>query len=406
MITLENKTLKLTIDEKGGQWTSLLDKMSQKEHLFQGNPDSWNRQAPLLFPIIGALKDDKYIYHGELYELGQHGFLRDLDLTIVSQSKKEVVLEATHTDETLKVYPFEFRLLITYKLGKNKVKTKVEITNCGQQTMYYNFGGHPGFIIDTSQENSLKVKGKKEIGQFKLDGKFVNDYEVIDQRSFNLSDIDLEATLVLDGVKEAIVETPTHDISLKMKPTRYMGFWAPRLAHSQEMEQVVCLEPWWGISDCVDHNQHLKDKKGILRLEPNQSQTLEFTIKITSKRQVPQAIGPYSISRETKDLIYLSGQLPLNPLTNQIETFDIASQTRQVLINVKEIINRHGYQLSDIIKTTVFLKNMDDFNLMNEVYGEFFQEPYPARSAIEVARLPKNALVEIEVIVEKEWRKK
>ena len=169
-------------------------------------------------------------------------------------------------------------------------------------------------------------------------------------------------------------------------------------------ENYICIEPWWGIGDCVESNQLLKDKKGILKLSPNESKTFEFSLKIDKvipPLDVPKAIGPYSISREVDNLIYSSGQLPLNPTSNEIESWDIKDQTRQVLTNVKAVLEQHQCGLEDIIKTTVFLKNMDDFTSMNEVYGEFFNEPYPARSAVEVARLPMDALVEIEVIAKK-----
>lgn len=112
----------------------------------------------------------------------------------------------------------------------------------------------------------------------------------------------------------------------------------------------------------------------------------------------PEAIGPYSAYRKVGNLIYTSGQLPINPETNEFPSDKIEDQTRQSLLNVKAIIEENGGSMDDIIKTTVFLDDMNDFNAMNEVYKDFFGSPYPTRTAIAVERLPKDALVEIEVI--------
>ncbi|AGK55580.1 RidA family protein [Bacillus sp. 1NLA3E] len=115
-------------------------------------------------------------------------------------------------------------------------------------------------------------------------------------------------------------------------------------------------------------------------------------------KKYPEAIGPYSAFRITGNLIFTSGQLPINPETNEFPSNKIEDQTRQSLLNVKAILEENGCTMDNIIKTTVYLHNMNDFNAMNEAYKEFFVSPYPGRTAVAVEKLPKNALVEIEVI--------
>ena len=115
----------------------------------------------------------------------------------------------------------------------------------------------------------------------------------------------------------------------------------------------------------------------------------------------PAAIGPYSQAVQAGNTIYVSGQLPIDPATGAFAGDDIASQTRQSLTNLKNILNAAGAEMSDVVKTTVYLANIADFAAMNAVYGEFFAAPYPARAAFEVACLPKNALVEIECVAVK-----
>ena len=120
--------------------------------------------------------------------------------------------------------------------------------------------------------------------------------------------------------------------------------------------------------------------------------------KRISTPNAPAAIGPYSQGVRVVNLLYTSGQLALDPATGNFVEGGIAEQTRQALSNVKAILNEAGTNMGAVIKTTVFLKNMDDFAAMNAVYAEFFSEHYPARSAVQVAKLPKDGLVEIEVI--------
>ena len=115
----------------------------------------------------------------------------------------------------------------------------------------------------------------------------------------------------------------------------------------------------------------------------------------------PKALGPYSQAIETGGMVFASGQVPIDPATDQFVEGGIKEQTRQSLINAQNILREAGTDLHHVVKTTVFLSDMDNFAAMNEVYAEFFQQPYPARSAVAVKTLPKGALVEIECIAVK-----
>lgn len=112
----------------------------------------------------------------------------------------------------------------------------------------------------------------------------------------------------------------------------------------------------------------------------------------------PAALGPYSQAIQAGNLIFLSGQVPIDPATGAVVEGGIQEQARQSLSNLKAVLNEAGTNMGAVVKTTVFLKDMDDFAAMNEVYAQFFQEPYPARSAVQAAKLPKDVLVEIEAI--------
>jgi 2-iminobutanoate/2-iminopropanoate deaminase len=117
-----------------------------------------------------------------------------------------------------------------------------------------------------------------------------------------------------------------------------------------------------------------------------------------SSPDAPKAIGPYSQAVRAGQLLFLSGQVPLDPATGQIVAGDIAAQTRRVFDNLGAVLKAGGRSFADVVRTTVFLADMNDFAAVNEVYGQYFSEPYPARATVQVARLPKDARVEIDLI--------
>lgn len=121
-------------------------------------------------------------------------------------------------------------------------------------------------------------------------------------------------------------------------------------------------------------------------------------MKQISTQNAPAAIGPYSQAIEVNGFVYASGQLPIVPATGAFPEGGVKEQTRQSILNVKAILEEAGLALSNVVKATVYLADMGDFAAMNEVYSQFFAQPFPARSAIAVKALPKGALVEVEVV--------
>lgn len=132
------------------------------------------------------------------------------------------------------------------------------------------------------------------------------------------------------------------------------------------------------------------------------STALSAQIKIVSTPEAPAAIGPYSQAVVVGNLVFLSGQIPLDPVTMKIIGEDIETQTRQVFKNIRAILKAEDLKLNSVVKCTVFMKNLDDFAKMNTIYAEEFGEHKPARSTVQVARLPKDALIEIECVAVKQ----
>ncbi len=121
-------------------------------------------------------------------------------------------------------------------------------------------------------------------------------------------------------------------------------------------------------------------------------------MKVITCVGAPEAIGPYSQAIRVGDFLFLSGQIPINPATNKVETADIREQTRQVMNNIQAILENEGLEFKNIIKTTIFITNMEQFAIINDEYGTLLGEHRPARSTIEVSRLPKDVSIEIEVV--------
>lgn len=124
-------------------------------------------------------------------------------------------------------------------------------------------------------------------------------------------------------------------------------------------------------------------------------------MKAINSTKAPSAIGPYSQAVDKDGFIFVSGQLPIDENTGEFAGEDIASQAKQSLENIKYILEEAGLEMKDISKTTILLKDLEDFVIVNKIYGEYFTVPYPARATYEVARLPKDALIEIEAIAKK-----
>ena len=127
-----------------------------------------------------------------------------------------------------------------------------------------------------------------------------------------------------------------------------------------------------------------------------------MSIKVISTDRAPKAIGPYSQAIQVGNMVYTSGQIPLKPESGELVTESIEAQTRQVLDNLKAVLEGAGIKLENVVKTTVFIKDMGDFAVINRIYGEYFSVPDPARSCVEVAKLPRDVKIEIEAVAYKE----
>src|SRR5688500_17732778 len=147
MITIENENLKVRINPKGAELTSIFSKDTQLEYMWEGDPAVWGKHSPILFPIVGTLKENRYRYNDKNYSLPRHGFARDKTFVTEDHKGDECIFKLSADDETWRVYPLEFRLRIKYSLFQNSLSTSYEVVNPADEPLYFSIGAHPAFKV-------------------------------------------------------------------------------------------------------------------------------------------------------------------------------------------------------------------------------------------------------------------
>ncbi|WEG74178.1 aldose 1-epimerase family protein [Vagococcus intermedius] len=287
--TIENEKLTASFKQKGGELTSLKSKETGIEYLWQGDPKFWARQAPVLFPFVGRLKNDSYVYNNNSYDVGQHGFARDLDFEVYEQTAEALSLVLRSSDTTKKMYPFDFELILSYHLEGSSLVCGYEVRNLSTEIMYFSIGGHPAFNLpldETSQftDYYFRFAPKKSRIQLPLVGPYVD----LENKTLGQTNTDIAISHDLFKNDALIFETPgsqsisicsdksVHSITLSYTDMPYVGLWSPNV----EDAPFVCIEPWCGIADTVSTKGTLEDKLGINRLDKNETFLSDYTITL------------------------------------------------------------------------------------------------------------------------------
>lgn len=282
--TLENEQLKIQVSDHGGELVSLVKKATGQEYLWNGDPAFWNRHAPVLFPFVGGLKDKTYRYQGKEYHLGQHGFARDMEFTMVSKSDTEIWHRLVPNEATREVYPFDFVLETGFRLFQNQVIVLWRVKNPSGQTMYFSIGGHPAFLCPLDEgvrpDYELLFEGVSIVNTRMLDGGLAEngmeqlEFEKKEIGGKNYGSIKVTEHLfdrdayIIEGhqTREVALAKPDGSIYLAVKfDAPLFGVWAPK-----GNAPFVCIEPWYGRCDSVDFEGALEEKPFINRLEPGQ----------------------------------------------------------------------------------------------------------------------------------------
>lgn len=286
MITLTNDQLTVQVNELGAQLHSIKRHGDPHEYLWQGDSASWGRQAPILFPFVGRLKDDQYVFDGRTYHQTQHGFARDRRFTVISQQADQVTFEQHDDEQTRKAFPFAFSLQVTMKLAGDQLQVSYTVKNpAAEHSLIYAIGAHPGFNmpLDTGKVQ-LNVQPAETYSRVVLKGAY-NDFnhpQLIDMHqplALNHQTFENDAVIFKTAGSNfaATLTDPAsqHGVTVTTQGTQYVGVWSAYPAQAD----FVCVEPWWGIADNLNADGRLLHKQDMHRLAPQQSAQYHFSIR-------------------------------------------------------------------------------------------------------------------------------
>ena len=284
---ISNEFLELLVSSHGAEKQSLVSKETNISYL-RDIDQYWNRHAPLLFPIVGKLRDLKTFINNKEYSMNQHGFLRDQEFELYSQSESELVLVNKFNEETLKKYPFEYKVFVKYILEGKTLHTEFTVVNEDYQVIPFNYGGHPGFKLplyenETFEDYTVKFEKTENFDAptVKLDNgtlDFVNTikYSNIDEIKLNYKYFEIDA-IVNPKVKSQsvkLVNKENKGIKFDFKGFPSLAIWTKPNA------PFVCLEPWIGYADHHDSNYQFIEKDNMQFLNPECEASATYSITI------------------------------------------------------------------------------------------------------------------------------
>jgi galactose mutarotase-like enzyme len=276
---IENDKLIVGVKEFGCELTSIKSKESGYEYLWQGNPDIWSGQSPILFPIVGRLIDDKYYLDGKEYTMPKHGFARKMPWDFIGKTENSMSFILRDTEDTRKIYPYAFEVTVTYTIDGNNLSVSHDIKNCNNSVMYFSLGAHPAFncaigdVLSFDENETLHTEKIDLVQSLRLPEKLL----VLDNKKDIIitEDIFNEDALILSDIKSENLTLNISEGNKKIKfnlgGAPYLGIWAKPGA------PYVCIEPWCGVNDDQIKRDDFSEKDGIHSVESNE--TFNYTWK-------------------------------------------------------------------------------------------------------------------------------
>ena len=290
MQTLKNDILTVEVNEHGAELQSI--RRGPVEYLWQGDPAYWGRRSPVLFPIVGSVWEKRYRVAGKEYEMGQHGFARDMDFTLVSQTEDEVRYRLESTPETLAKYPYPFVLEIAYKLHGNKLDVIWDVTNPSSAHLYFQIGAHPAFnypdysaekaergFLSFGKTQGLECIRIKEKGCVDTEVKYPLEVPADGLLPIAVDTFDVIDTIMLQDSQIGQVGMYRVDGTQWLKMTfdaPVVGIWSP----PGKVAPFICLEPWYGRCDRAGYEGDYTERDWVNSLAPGESFHSVYTIEI------------------------------------------------------------------------------------------------------------------------------
>lgn len=279
-VTIKNNNVTAIINTKGAELISFKEK--DREFIWEGNPEFWGKHSPVLFPIVGTLKNNEFQYSGGTYALSRHGFARDMDFKVKEQSEDKVVFSLESSEATLKTYPFIFELQLIYVLEGSKLSIQYKVLNRDDKEMPFSIGAHPAFALPESFEAySLSFEDDKKLTYFLLENDLLSDnselinleehelpldYKLFERDALVFKQINSKAITINENSK------PILKVAFKDFPN--LGIWTKPKA------PFICIEPWFGYSDTNNNSGNILGKEGIVILGSDNVFKCEFSIEV------------------------------------------------------------------------------------------------------------------------------
>ncbi|MFV5696261.1 aldose 1-epimerase family protein [Flavobacterium sp. LB3P122] len=279
--TLKNSNLTAEIKHFGAELCSLKNNKN-KEYIWEGNPAFWGKHSPLLFPIVGTLKNNSYQYNDTEYHVSRHGFARDMEFELIDKKENSVTFSIHSSEETLKVYPFAFELQLIYTLNEKSLHIEYKVINKGASQIPFSIGAHPAFALPGNFENYSIVFEKEEpLEYYLLENDLISNktkkLDVQNNRiplTYQLFENDALIFKTLKSNSLTILENKNPVLRVNFKDFPSLGIWTKVNA------PFLCIEPWFGYSDTAENSRNLFEKEGIQILNANQTFHSEFSIDI------------------------------------------------------------------------------------------------------------------------------
>ena len=291
--TLKNSELTLKFNSMGAELAAITDTNTSKEYLWNADPVYWKRHSPILFPIVGNLVNQTYTYQNKEYHLPQHGFARDSEFRLISESDSEIWFGLEESEETLRNYPFPFILEVGYRLTGRKITVLWKVKNSGDSDMYFSIGGHPAFYCPLNENESqtdyyITFDRTEPIRYVLINDKGLAVKMPIKEQSILSTDrglIKITATM-FDNDALVIEDNQCHTVSL-CGPDKnpyvtvqfdapLFGVWSP----AGKNAPFICIEPWYGRCDSSEFNGKLEEKEWGNHLEAGKQFEASYTIDI------------------------------------------------------------------------------------------------------------------------------
>lgn len=279
--TISNSSLKASIKHAGAELFSIKDHQN-KEYIWEGNPSFWGKHSPVLFPIVGTLKNNTYTVNNKEYQLPRHGFARDMEFELIDQTENSAVFSLQSNNETLQKYPFEFELQLLYTLEEKELIIGYKVINKGNTKIPFSIGAHPAIALPHAFEKYSFQFEKEEVLKYNLlENDLISDKTKVLETTahivplkYKLFENDALVFKTLESNSLTILEDNKPYVKVNFEDFPSLGIW------TKEQAPFVCIEPWFGYSDTAENSGDLFQKEGILVLDANQTFHSKFSIQI------------------------------------------------------------------------------------------------------------------------------